>query len=99
MTENTSKTLHKRPNLLLISMIRFLVLKIYKIVKLVQVNGVATIENINQMILLGGDVKWKARVEVPTVTKVALVVCGCCLPFTIVINYILMLLFRNLQVF
>lgn len=84
MTENTSKTIHKRPNLLRISMIRFLVLKIYKIVKLIQVNGVATIENINQMILLGGDVKWEARVEVPTVTKVALVVCGRCLPFTIV---------------
>ena len=85
MTKNTIKNLYKKPNLLLLSMIRFLVLKIYKAVKSLQVNGVATIENNNQMVLLGGDVKWKARVEVPTVTKVALVVCGRCLPFTIVL--------------
>ena len=85
MTENTSKTLYKKPNLLLLSMIRFLVLKIYKAVKSLQVNGVATIENNSQIVLLGGDVKWKARVEVPTATQVALVVCGRCLPFTIVL--------------
>lgn len=70
MTENTSKAKYKRPNLLVISMIRFLVLKIYKMVYFLRVNGVATIENINKIVLLGGDVKREVRVEVPTITKV-----------------------------
>lgn len=85
MTENTNKTLHKRPNLLLISMIRSLVLKIYKMIYFLRVNGVATIKNINKVVLLGGDIKREIRVEVPTVTKVTPVVCGSYLSFTIVL--------------
>jgi len=85
MTINTSKNTYIRPNLLIISMIRFLVLKIFKMIYFLQVNGVATIENRNVIVLLGGDIKWEIRVEVPTVTKVALVVCGSYLPFTIVL--------------
>jgi len=72
MTENTSETLHKRPNLLILSMIRFLVLKIYKMIYFLRVNGVATIENTNKIVLLDGDVKWEIRVEVPTATLLLL---------------------------